>query len=86
MWYYCTDGLSKYLIITHTTKMSDYTPLEKAVSPSSAIDATGLRSPVPLLRIKKELAVVKAGEIVQLDSDDPNTGSDSGLHFRIPVI
>jgi len=56
--------------------MSNFKPLEKKVNPASIIDAKGLSSPVPLLRLKKELAVLHTDDIVQIDSTDNGTGND----------
>jgi len=56
--------------------MSPSNPLEKEVNPTSTIDAKGLLSPIPLLRLKKELAILRAEEIVQIDSTDSGTGND----------
>lgn len=56
--------------------MENYKPLEKDVSPNVTIDAKGLFSPIPLLRLKKELAVLQSKEIARLDSTDPGTGND----------
>lgn len=50
--------------------MSHSTQLEKEVNPDRIVDATGLHSPIPLLRLKKELAKMNSDEIVRLDCND----------------
>lgn len=56
--------------------MTTYKPLESDVKPAQILDATGIYSPLPLLRLKKELTQLQSEEIIQLDSTDPNTGDD----------
>ena len=56
--------------------MIERKPLEKDVHPDKTIDARGHYCPVPLLRLKKEIAVMKSQQIAQLDSTDPGTGND----------
>jgi tRNA 2-thiouridine synthesizing protein A len=43
------------------------------IQPVKIVDAKGLNCPLPLLRIKKELAKLESGQIIQIDSTD--TGS-----------
>ncbi len=50
--------------------MSQSRLLEKEVNPDRIVDATGLLSPVPLLRLKKELAKMRSSETVRIDCTD----------------
>ena len=56
--------------------MSFSKPLDKDVNPDKTIDARNLHSPIPLLRLKKELALMNAKEILQIDCTDPGIGDD----------
>ncbi len=50
--------------------------LEKEVSPDKKIYAINLQSPIPLLRLKKELAAMKSGEVVEIVCTDAGSGND----------
>ncbi|MEE4242880.1 MAG: sulfurtransferase TusA family protein [Desulfopila sp.] len=50
--------------------------LEKEVVPNKKIDATNLHSPIPLLRLKKELAVMSSEEILEIVCNDGGSGDD----------
>ncbi len=56
--------------------MSENKPLEKDVSPDVLIDAKHLNSPVPLLRLKKELEKIDSGCVVQIDCSDSGSCND----------
>ena len=56
--------------------MSAYKALEKDVHPDITIDAKDLFCPVPLLRLKKKLALLQSKEVVQIDCTDPGAGDD----------
>lgn len=56
--------------------MSELKPLEKEVTPDRIVDATENYSPIPLLRLKKELAVMSTAEIVRVDCTDPDSADD----------
>lgn len=43
---------------------------EQDIHPDNIIDAKDLHSPLPLLRLKKKLAHVNNGDIVQIDCTD----------------
>ncbi len=50
--------------------------LDCKVTPDRSINAKNLHSPLPLLRLKKELALMFSEEIVQIDCTDVGSGSD----------
>ena len=50
--------------------------LEKEVSPDKKINAINLHSPIPLLRLKKEIAAMHDGEIVEIICTDAGSGND----------
>ncbi len=56
--------------------MSFSKPLENDVNPDKTIDARNLLSPIPLLRLKKELALMNSKEIIQIDCTDAGIGDD----------
>ncbi len=41
-----------------------------------SIDCTGLFCPMPIVRTKQELAVMKPGEILEIVADDPGFAKD----------
>ncbi len=47
---------------------------------SLEIDASGLNCPLPLLRLKKGLANVNAGEIIKIIATDPAAHLDIGVY------
>lgn len=47
--------------------MSSPKEVDSSVSPDVVVDAKDVYSPIPLLRLKKELAIIKSGQIVQID-------------------
>ncbi len=46
------------------------------------IDARGLNCPLPLLKMKKALALAQCGERVYLQATDPNTLRDIAAYVR----
>jgi TusA-related sulfurtransferase len=44
--------------------------------PDNTVDARELKSPLPLLRLKKEIAVMKTDEIVRIDCTDQGSLND----------
>ena len=50
--------------------------LEKEVSPDKKINAINRHSPIPLLRLKKELAAMESGEILEIVCSDAGSGND----------
>jgi tRNA 2-thiouridine synthesizing protein A len=65
-------------ILPHPLKsvMSDYKTLEKDVTPDRSINAKNLHSPLPLLRLKKELADMDTDEILRIDCTDSGSSND----------
>ncbi len=56
--------------------MSEYKQLQSEVYPDVVIDAKGLYSPIPLLRLKRELEQATSGIILQVDCSDSNSYND----------
>lgn len=56
--------------------MSDVKQVADDVTPASVLDAKGLSCPMPLLRTKKEIGKLGAGEILQVDGTDPGSRND----------
>ncbi|MFT5699451.1 MAG: tRNA 2-thiouridine synthesizing protein A [Desulforhopalus sp.] len=56
--------------------MSDSKTVAADVIPKSVLDAKGLSCPMPLLRTKKEIGKLAAGEILQVDGTDPGSRND----------
>lgn len=50
--------------------------LYKKYKISENVDATGLRCPLPMLRTKKMLATMEAGQLVQVIATDPSAKRD----------
>jgi len=50
--------------------MSNVNPLKEKIIPDNTVDARELHSPLPLLRLKKELAGMKLEAIVRIDCTD----------------
>jgi tRNA 2-thiouridine synthesizing protein A len=48
------------------------------IQPFIILDAKGLNCPLPLLKIKKEIAKLEPGQIIQIDSTD--TGSRNEIY------
>ena len=46
------------------------------IIPDNTVDARGLHSPLPLLRLKKEIATMKIEEIVRIDCTDSGSLDD----------
>ncbi len=56
--------------------MSDTKTVAADVKPTKVLDAKGLSCPMPLLRTKKEMGKMSAGEILQVDGTDPGSRND----------
>ncbi len=56
--------------------MSDQKTAPADIQPKSVLDAKGLSCPMPLLRTKKEIGKLAAGEILQVDGTDPGSRND----------
>ena len=56
--------------------MSDYKTVAADVTADSVLDAKGLSCPMPLLRTKKEIGKMGAGEVLQVDGTDPGSRND----------
>lgn len=56
--------------------MSEYKPLEKDVHPKIVIDAKGLFSPMPILRLKRGIAELHSQEILKIDCTDRSSADD----------
>jgi len=50
--------------------MNESKTLEKEILPDRIVNAAGLHSPVPLLRLKKELASMSSEETLRIDCTD----------------
>ena len=56
--------------------MSDTKQVADDVTPASVLDAKGLSCPMPLLRTKKEMGKLAAGDVLQVDGTDPGSRND----------
>lgn len=56
--------------------MSNANPLKEKIIPDNTVDARELHSPLPLLRLKKELAAMKIEAIVRIDCTDSGSLED----------
>ncbi len=56
--------------------MSDYKTVAADVTADTVLDAKGLSCPMPLLRTKKEIGKMGAGEVLQVDGTDPGSRND----------
>ncbi|MCP3929851.1 MAG: sulfurtransferase TusA family protein [Bacteroidetes bacterium] len=56
--------------------MSDFIVACKGIISDSIIDVRGLHSPLPLLRIKKEIAHLNSNQILQANSTDTGCRND----------
>ena len=56
--------------------MSDHKIVDDGVTATTVLDAKGLSCPMPLLRTKKEMNKLNAGEILQVDGTDPGSRND----------
>ncbi len=56
--------------------MSDIKQVDDSVSPTTVLDAKGLSCPMPLLRTKKEMNKLNAGDVLQVDGTDPGSRND----------
>ncbi len=56
--------------------MSDVKVADAGLAVAATLDAKGLSCPMPLLRTKKEIGKLKAGEILQIDGTDPGSRND----------
>lgn len=56
--------------------MSTANILKENVIPDRIIDAKGVQCPLPLLRLKKEMATMKCEEVVRIDCTDPGCHDD----------
>ena len=56
--------------------MSDVKTAPEGLDVASVLDAKGLSCPMPLLRTKKEIGKIDAGQILQIDGTDPGSRND----------
>jgi tRNA 2-thiouridine synthesizing protein A len=56
--------------------MSDVKTAPEGLDVVSVLDAKGLSCPMPLLRTKKEIGKIDAGQILQIDGTDPGSRND----------
>ena len=56
--------------------MDEYKQVNSLVQANSVVDAVDVKSPIPILRLKKQIAIMKSCEILQLDCSDPSTRND----------
>lgn len=47
-----------------------------AVSPNKTLDASGLSCPLPIVKTKKEIDTMSAGQILEVISTDPGSKND----------
>ena len=56
--------------------MSDIKTAPEGLDVVAVLDAKGLSCPMPLLRTKKEIGKIEAGQILQIDGTDPGSRND----------
>lgn len=56
--------------------MSDVKTAPEGLNVTSVLDAQGLSCPMPLLRTKKEIGKIDAGQILQINGTDPGSRND----------
>ncbi len=56
--------------------MSDAKQAPEGLEAAAVLDAKGLSCPMPLLRTKKEIGKLGAGEVLQVDGTDPGSRND----------
>lgn len=56
--------------------MSDFKKVAAGTTANAVLDAKGLSCPMPLLRTKKEIGKLTAGEVLQIDGTDPGSRND----------
>jgi tRNA 2-thiouridine synthesizing protein A len=56
--------------------MSDVKTAPEGLDVAKVLDAKGLSCPMPLLRTKKEIGKIEAGQILQIDGTDPGSRND----------
>ncbi len=56
--------------------MSDYIAASEGITSDLVVDVKGIHCPMPLLRIKKEIAHLNSGQILQADSTDGGCSND----------
>lgn len=56
--------------------MSDVKPVADDVKADLVLDAKGLSCPMSLLRTKKEIGKIQAGQVLQVDGTDPGSRND----------
>jgi tRNA 2-thiouridine synthesizing protein A len=56
--------------------MSDFKKVAAGTTANAVLDAKGLSCPMPLLRTKKEIGKLAAGEVLQIDGTDPGSRND----------
>jgi tRNA 2-thiouridine synthesizing protein A len=57
-------------------QMSEHKVAEDGIAVNLLLDAKGLSCPMPLLRTKKEIGKIAAGEVLQIDGTDPGSRND----------
>ncbi len=56
--------------------MSDLKVAPEGIETASVLDAKGLSCPMPLLRTKKEMGKLNAGDVLQVMGTDPGSRND----------
>ena len=56
--------------------MREFESFDNEIKPDAILNARGLNCPMPLLAIKKKLSSVNSGQILQIDSTDPDSRND----------
>lgn len=50
--------------------------MTSAIKANISIDCTGMFCPMPIVRIKQEMAHMKSGEVLEIVADDPGFAKD----------
>ncbi len=56
--------------------MDEYKVVNQEITSDHTVDVKGLKCPLPLLRIKKEITKLASGAILQADATDPGCRTD----------
>jgi TusA-related sulfurtransferase len=56
--------------------MDEYKIANQGITSDHTVDAKGLKCPLPLLRLKKEMANISSGSVLQVDATDQGCRTD----------
>lgn len=65
-----------YTLFKEETMSDDIKVAPDGITPTRTLDAKGLSCPMPLLRTKKEMDKINAGEILEILGTDPGSRND----------